>query len=107
MTYFFDYGFAKDRQWLDGVHQKEQYEDGQQAFERFCEIHRNGKKAEADMKAKNMLPEGNRFLCTLDIRDNKGKYNLAAWMEFAFDAFNVLKNEQLQIEIPDELIEPQ
>lgn len=101
MQYFFDYGFAKDRQWLDGVHNKEQYENGKQAFARYIEIQRNGKKAEENMKARGMLPDGNRFLCTLDIRDNKGKYNLAACMQFFFDAFNVLNEEQIQIQSPE------
>lgn len=96
MTYYFDYGFVKDRQWLDGAHKQESYENGKQAFERYCEIQRNGKKAEEALKQRNMLPEGNRFLCTLDIRDNKGEYNLAACMQFFFDAFDALNTKEIE-----------
>lgn len=95
MTYFFDYGFAKDRKWLDGTHKKEQYDDDRQAFVRYIEIQRNGKKAEEDLKKDGMLPEGNRFLCTVDIFHN-GEYSLPASFEFVRRAFNVLNEEYKQ-----------
>lgn len=106
MTYFFDYGIAKENQWFDGIHQKEQYDDGSIAFARYLEIQRKGKRTENELRDKGMLPEGNRFLCTLDIRDNKGNYNYAACMQFFFDAFAVLNEEQIQIQ-SSELTEPQ
>jgi len=93
MIYFFDYGFAKDGKWLDGQHRREKYEDGKQAFARYIQIQMNGKKAEMDLKAKNMLPEGNKFLCTIDVFNN-GEYNLSASLAFFEDAFNVLKDKQ-------------
>ena len=93
MKYYFDYGFAKDNKWLDGQHKLEVYEDGKQAFARYIQIQMNGKKAEMDLKAKNMLPEGNKFLCTIDVFNN-GEYNLGASLAFFEDAFNVLKDKQ-------------
>lgn len=107
MTYYFNYGFVKDRQWLDGAHKKEQYEDGKQAFARYIEIQRNGKQAEKDLKEKGMLPEGNRFLCTVDIYHN-GEYNFAATLSFFCDAFEVLNGEQPVIEQTQPIqVEPQ
>lgn len=103
MQYFFDYGFVKDQQWLDGVHKKEQYENGKQAFARYLEIQRKGKAAEEEMKKKGMLPEGNRFLCSLDIRHN-GEYNLAACMKFFFDAWDILHAENIQIQSSEPII---
>lgn len=93
MKYYFDYGFAKDNKWLDGQHKLEVYEDGKRAFARYIEIQMNGKKAEMDLKAKNMLPEGNKFLCTIDVFNNE-EYSLGASLAFFEDAFNVLKDKQ-------------
>ena len=92
MDYYFDYGFIKDRKWLDGQHKKEQYSDGKQALARYIEIQRNGKKLEEEMKASGMLPDGNRFFCTLDIFHN-GEYNLSACLAFHERAFNELNKE--------------
>ena len=91
MQYFFDYGFVKDNRWLDGVHKKEKYDDGKVAFARYIEIIYNGKKAEKDLKEAGTLPDGNRFLCTLDIYYN-GEYRMDACLKFAKDALDVLKN---------------
>ena len=103
MLYFFDYGFAKDRKWLDGQHKKEKYDDGKQAFARYLEIQRKGKKAEAELKEKGMLPEGNTFLCTVDIFHN-GEYNFGATFNFFLDAFDVLNGEQPKLEPEKDLI---
>ena len=95
MQYYFDYGFAKDQRWLDGQHKKESYDDGKLAFQRYLEIQRNGQKAEKDLREKNMLPEGNHFFCTVDIRHN-GEWNFAACFKFFTDAFEILNSEQKQ-----------
>ena len=105
MRYFFDYVFAKENKWLDGTHKKEQYDDDRQAFVRYIEIQRNGKKAEADLKKDGMLPEGTRFLCTVDIFYN-GEYSLPASFEFVRRAFNVL-NEGYKQQLQSNSSEPQ
>ena len=107
MDYRFDYGFVKDNKWLDGQHKQERYSDGKRAFARYIEIQRNGKKAEEDLKAKGMLPEGNKFICTIDIYLN-GEYNGAATFEFFWDAFCVLNQEytSTQTELETKWSEP-
>lgn len=92
MKYLFDYGFAKDYSWLDGQHKREIYEDGKEAFARYIEIQMNGKKAEIDLEEQGMLPEGNRFVCTVDVFKD-GEPCLEASLAFFEDAFNVLKNQ--------------
>lgn len=92
MKYYFDYGFAKNERWLDGQHKREVYDNGKQAFARYIEIQMNGKKAEMDLMEKKMLPEGNHFICTIDVF-NDGEYNLEASLAFFEDAFNVLKEK--------------
>ncbi len=104
MTYCFDYGFVKDRKWLDRAHKKETYENGKQAFARYLEIQRKGKKAEEELRKKGVLPEGNHFLCTLDVIKD-GEYNLVASMKFFFDAWDILHAENIQIQ-PSEPIIP-
>lgn len=93
MEYYFSFGFAKDHKWLDGTHKEEKYENGKQAFARYIEIQRNGKKAEEELTKSGMLPDGNHFLCTVDIYHN-GEYNLAASFAFFNDAFDVLNEEE-------------
>lgn len=97
MEYYFSFGFAKDHKWLDGTHKEEKYENGKQAFARYIEIQRNGKKAEEELTKNGMLPDGNHFLCTVDIYHN-GEYNLAASFAFFNDAFDVLNGEVQQLQ---------
>ena len=97
MKYYFDYGFAKDGKWLDGQHKLESYDNDKQAFARYIEIQMKGRKAEMDLKAKNMLPEGNTFQCTIDVFHD-GEYNLGASLAFFEAAFNVLKDKQSSTE---------
>lgn len=93
MIYQFDFGFVKNGRWLDGAHKEETYENGKQAFARYIEIQRKGRQAEEALKKQGMLPEGNRFLCTVDIFHN-GEYNLAASIAFFKDAFDILKKDK-------------
>ena len=95
MKYFFDYGFLKDQKWLDGIHQKEEYDDTETAMARYLEIVMNGQKAEKDLKEKGMLPEGNRFMCTVDVyHDNEWRIDIPlAFVKHAFDILNSKQNE--------------
>jgi hypothetical protein len=94
MKYYFDFGFAdKQHVWYNGEHKQERYKDGKQAFARYIEIQRNGKKAEQDLKAKNLLPEDYTFECTIDIFKDDDEYCLEASLAFFYDAFQVLNAE--------------